>query len=167
MLKYLSFLKSSLFILVLFYGKSTFSQSNSNNTSENKYDYSGKNIVVESAIKIKGKKLKLGDQIKFQTSEPFVVDGKTIINKGTEMIGHVVKIKKPRSLGKEGNFEFVLDDFMLSDKIKLKFTNNTVEGNNMVGLVVLDCLFIGPFALLFQGTQGVIKKGEKYICYIQ
>lgn len=158
-------LSVSMICFILLSNINTYSQNSRNNTNSTQ-DYSGKFLLVKSVSKVKGKKLKEGDQIKFVTAEPFTVDGVTLVNKETSLIGHVVSVKKPRSLGREGKFEFVLDDITLSNN-KLKFINNVVEGKNMLAAVIVECLFLGPIPLLFQGTQGIIKKGAKFSCYIQ
>ncbi len=152
-----------LFTTTFFNINESFSQIIQNQT-ESKLIPSGTQIKVKSLLKVKGKKLKIGKELAFATIEPIVLNGVILANSGSQIMGRVVKIKKSRALGRQGEFEFCLEYLQLTDGTVVKFTNNiSVEGKNYLANAIIASFIVTPFMLFMHGTEGVIKKGQPFI----
>lgn len=144
--------------------KETFSQE----SKSDKLIPSGTEIKIKSINRVLTRKVKDGDELRFETNENILVGNKLIIPRGTPVYGIIKDVEKGKVLGKEGKMEIVFDFIQLSDGTKIKVTTTkNIKGKNYATSAVVGAVLLSPLWLLTTGGNAKIKEGEIFSIFVE
>lgn len=134
----------------------------------------GLEFEVELARTVSGQDMKLGDIVDFIVTQPVVVNGVTIIEKGAPARAHITTAKKAGRWGKAGKLEWAMKDVLTVDgtRVPVRFTKRTVgdsKGGTVAVAAVATTVLLGPLGLLWglkKGKPAVIAAGNRYPTFI-
>jgi hypothetical protein len=86
----------------------------------------GTKLRIALANEVSTRKSLPGDQFVATVIEPVVVDGRTVLEKGTMVLGRVTEIKGPRHSPAPASIHLVLTDIVQTDTLVPIFTNTFV-----------------------------------------
>ncbi|MGI4758458.1 MAG: PEGA domain-containing protein [Janthinobacterium lividum] len=117
----------------------------------------------------------VGQQVPFEVTEDVVVQGVTVIAKGSAAVGSVTQAEPKKRMGRGGKLDVVIDSVRLADgsKIQLSATKNTKGGGHvgaMTGAMVATSIVFFPAAPLFlfmHGKDIVIPKGTAITSFVK
>ncbi|MFN0279234.1 MAG: hypothetical protein ACKVRN_11605 [Pyrinomonadaceae bacterium] len=130
----------------------------------------GKTVVVPDGTEISAvttdtissKTAHEDDPITFKVDEDVVIDGATVIAKGTIIKGIVTAAKKSGFFGKGGQLNVRVESTTTIDGQKLKVrASKGKEGNDKTGTTVALVVLFGPLGFLKKGKNAEIKEGTK------
>ena len=130
----------------------------------------GKTIVIPDGTEISAvttdtissKTAHEDDPITFKVDEDVVIDGVTVIAKGTIIKGVVTNAKKSGFFGKGGQLNVRVESTTTVDGQKLKVrASKGKEGNDKTGTTVALVVLFGPIGFLKKGKNAEIKEGTK------
>lgn len=102
------------------------------------------------------------DPITFKVDEDVVIDGVTVIARGTIIKGIVTNAKKSGFFGKGGQLNVRLESTTTIDGQKLKVrASKGKEGSDKTGTTVALVVLFGPLGFLKKGKNAEIKEGTK------
>jgi hypothetical protein len=118
---------------------------------------------------------KVGQQIPFETTEDIVVDGQTVIPKGSQAVGSVTAAEPKRSMGRAGKLDVNIDSVRLVDgeKAQLRASKDAKGGSHtgaMTGAMVATAIVFFPAAPLFlfmKGKDISIPQGTEITAFVQ
>lgn len=134
----------------------------------------GQELEVELARTASGQDLKVGDIVDFTVTQPVIVNGAMIIEKGAPARAHITTGKKAGRWGKAGKLEWAMKDVLTVDgsRMPIRFTKRTI-GNSKGGTVavaaVATTVLLGPLGLLWglkKGKPAVIPAGNRYSVFV-
>ena len=129
---------------------------------------SGTEIKIRTLNKVLTRKIKDGDEIKFETNENVNIGNKLLIPRGTPVFGKVKDVERGKALGKEGKLEIAFDYVQLSDGTKIKISSSkSFKGKNNATSAVVGAVFLSPFWLLTTGSNANIKEGEIFSVFVE
>ena len=130
----------------------------------------GLSFEVELARNASSEELKVGDMVDFIVSQPLVVNGVTVIEKGATARATVTEGKKAGRWGKSGKLQWAMKDVTAADgqKVPLRFTQRTTgesKGGTVAVAAVATTVLLGPLGLLWgfkKGKPAIIPAGNRY-----
>lgn len=135
----------------------------------------GQEFEVELSRTASGQDLKVGDIVDFSVTQPVVVNGVTIIDKGASARAHITTGKKAGRWGKAGKLEWAMKDVLSIDgttRIPARFTKRTIgdsKGGTVAVAAVATTVLLGPLGLLWglkKGKPAIIPAGNRYTVFI-
>jgi len=111
-------------------------------------------------ITTKGKKLRVGNRARLETSEPIVVDGVTVIPAGTPAVAEITDVKNKGMWGKSGKFTARLLYMSVNGRqIRLSggFDDKGTAGG--VGAVAVSAVVFLPAGFFMTGTSAHLPAG--------
>ncbi len=117
----------------------------------------------------------VGQQVPFEVTDDVIVQGVTVIPKGSPAVGSVTQAEPKKRMGRGGKLDVVIDSVRLADgtKVQLSATKNTKGGGHvgaMTGAMVATSIVFFPAAPLFlfmHGKDIVIPKGTAITAFVQ
>jgi hypothetical protein len=125
----------------------------------------GTPINVVTAQEVTSKAAKPNDPVKFTVNEDLVVDGRVLVNKGTEAIGSVINAEKGGYLGKSGKLGIQVESTQTVDgqPLKLRAAKGREGDDKTMSTAVLSAIV--PFFLLKKGGDATITAGTAVTVY--
>lgn len=130
------------------------------------------NVIIEKNTVIIGKLVtpinskysKVGDNIVFKTDCNFVIDGITVIPKGTIGNAVVTQAQKSGYFGTGGQIAFVPKDIILKNGVHLPLTFETkkVSSAENDSNMVIGVIGLGVFACFLHGANQKFPAGTKF-----
>lgn len=116
-----------------------------------------------------------GQQVPFEVVEDVIVQGITILPKGSPAVATVTDAESKKRMGRGGKLDVNIDSARLVDgeKIQLRATKNTKGGGHtgaMTGAIVATSIVFFPAAPLFlfmHGKDITIPKGTEITAFVQ
>lgn len=116
-----------------------------------------------------------GQQVSFEVVEDVIVQGVTIIPKGSPALATVTDAESKKRMGRGGKLDVNIDSTRLTDgdKVQLRASKNTKGGGHtgaMTGAIVATSLIFFPAAPLFlfmHGKDITIPKGTEVTAFVQ
>jgi hypothetical protein len=122
----------------------------------------GTEISAVTTETISSKTAHEDDPITFKVDEDVVINGYTVIAKGTLIKGTVTNAKKSGFFGRGGQLNVRLESTTTVDNQKLKVrASKGREGDNKTGTTVALVVLFGPLGFLKKGKNAEIKEGSK------
>lgn len=110
------------------------------------------------------------DTVDFKVTDDVTVNGLLVIPTGTPAVGHVLKDKKKKRLGKSGKLEFAIDYVELSSisRIKVSATSTRQGDSKTKKDVALSVLAppLAPWLIFRKGTDATVPEGTIYGAYV-
>jgi hypothetical protein len=126
----------------------------------------GTALQISLVKDISSKDAQRGDVVEFTVDEDIVVDGQTVIRKGTIAKGSIIYAEKGGYMGKSGKLALQIDSTTTVDGETLPLrAAKGGEGESKTGTVLVMSNVIGPFALLMKGGDTTVKSGAKLTVY--
>lgn len=127
----------------------------------------GSVIRVRMLETLDSKLAKMGDIVNLEATEPFMVDGITLIEPGAKVVGKVIEATKNKSMGRKGKLDFTIDYVRAKDGQNIPLSSNIKQGgkDEVVG-VVAAAVLISPLALFIKGKSAVVEKGTEFSVYV-
>ena len=118
---------------------------------------------------------KTGQQVPFEVIEDVVVQGVTVIPKGTQALATVTDAEPKKRMGRGGKLDVNVDSTRLVDgeKVQLRAVKDTKGGGHvgaMTGAIVATSIVFFPAAplfLLMHGKDITIPKGTEVTAFVQ
>ena len=106
-------------------------------------------------------------RIEFTASEPVVVHGVTVIEKGAPAVGHVTEAQPAKGFGRKGKLNFSIDTVQSTsgENIRLR-SSKTATGSDSYGKAGVVTLLTGPFGALVKGKDIEVPAGTEFTIYI-
>lgn len=148
----------------------------------------GTPIDVEAAYTVSSIDLKPGDLLTFRVLVPIVVDGVTVIDKGSLVTGRVAQAKRAGHWGKAGRLTWTMQDVVAVDltRVPLQAQNDLPNGRNgikgtshggevatktiVLGALLAPVFPIAPLALMSgfrRGEDAVLPAGKRFVVFVQ
>jgi hypothetical protein len=126
----------------------------------------GTAISVVTAQDVTSKDAKPNDPVKFTVNEDIVVNGQTLVRKGTPAIGSVINAEKGGYLGKSGKLGIQVESTETVDgkPLKLRAAKGR-EGNDKTNSTMALSMIV-PFFLLKKGGDAKIDAGTAVTVYV-
>lgn len=108
----------------------------------------------------KGKKLRVGQRIRMETSEPLIVQGVTVVPAGSPAVGEIAEIRNKGMWGKSGHLSGRVLYMMVNGRqIRLSgaFDDKGVAGG--VGAVAISAVVFLPAGFFMTGTSAKLPMG--------
>ncbi len=134
----------------------------------------GQEFEVELSRNASGQDMKVGDIVDFSVTQPVIVDGVTIIEKGAPARAHITTAKQSGRWGKAGKLEWAMKDVMTVDgtRIPVRFTERSLgesKGGTVAVAAVATTILLGPIGLLWglkKGKPAIIPAGNRYAVFV-
>ena len=111
---------------------------------------------------LSSKTAKEDDPITFKVEEDVVLNGQTVIAKGSIIKGIVSNAKKSGFFGRGGELNVRLESGVTIDNQKIKLrASKGKEGGDKTGTTVALVVLFGPLGFLKKGKNAEIKEGTK------
>jgi len=106
-------------------------------------------------------------RIEFTASEPIVVHGVTVIEKGAPAVGHVTEAQPAKGFGRKGKLNFSIDTVQSTsgENIRLR-SSKTATGSDSYGKAGVVTILTGPFGALVKGKDIEVPAGTEFTIYI-
>lgn len=114
---------------------------------------------------------KNGDEILFDVVNDVVVNGVTVLRRGSPASGVVTQAAAAKTLGREGRLSFTINDINLRNggKVPVRAFNRT-SGENRTAEMAADMIFMpiaaAPFFLLIHGTNTTFPRGTEITAFV-
>jgi hypothetical protein len=115
----------------------------------------------------KGKKLRVGQRFKMETSEPVMVQGVTVIPVGSPVVGEITDVRNKGMWGKSGHFGArMLYATVNGRQIRLSgsFDDKGVAGG--IGAVAVSALVFLPAGFFMTGTSARVPAGSTMKAFV-
>lgn len=136
-------------------------------------------VEIELLDTISSETIRDGQQIPFRIVTPVQVDGVTVLEAGTAVIGEVRAVKTSGAWKRPGSFDLILEPIEFGDgsQVKLDFLRpkrlSTKKEKTTTALVAGPVLFyyfpVIPFVVVANSKRGQpyeIRSGERYVVYV-
>jgi hypothetical protein len=135
----------------------------------------GTAIKVRLAETISSADAKMGEQVPFEVTEDVVVQGVTVIPKGSPALATVTDAESKKRMGRGGKLNVNIDSVRLADgeKAQLRAVKDSKGGGHvgaMTGAMVATAIVFFPAAPLFlfmKGKDITIPKGTEVTAFVQ
>jgi hypothetical protein len=135
----------------------------------------GTAIKVRLAETISSADAKMGQQVPFEVTEDVVVQGVTVIPKGSPALATVTDAESKKRMGRGGKLNVNIDSVRLADgeKAQLRAVKDSKGGGHvgaMTGAMVATAIVFFPAAPLFlfmKGKDITIPKGTEVTAFVQ
>ena len=135
----------------------------------------GQQVEVELSRAATSEDLKVGDVVDFTVTQPVVVNGATIFEKGAPARATITTAKRAGHWGHAGKLEWAMKNVMAADgnRIPVRFTQRNTgdsKGGTVAVAAVATTVLLGPLGLLWglkKGKPVVIQPGNRYPVFVQ
>ena len=112
-----------------------------------------------------------GDEILFYVVNDVVVNGVTVLRRGSSATGVVTQAKASKTMGRAGKLSFTINDIQLRNggKAPVRAFNRTSGENRtgeMIGLMIQAPIVAAPFFLLIHGENTVFPRGTEITAFV-
>ncbi len=122
----------------------------------------GTELYVVTADEISSKDATEGDPVNFRIAEDVVIDGRTVIAKGTLAKGTVTSAVRSGRMGKGGKLGIRLESTYTVDRQRLKLrAAKGKKGDDKTTSVIALTMLVSVFFLLKKGHDAKIKEGTR------
>jgi len=127
----------------------------------------GTPLNVVTAQELSSKTANLGDEVVFTVDEDLVVNGKTLISKGTTAKGSVMNAEPSGYMGKSGRLGIVVQSTTTVDgqPVKLRAAKGK-EGKDKTDSTAALTILVSGLFLLRRGTDAKIPAGTRVTVYV-
>lgn len=148
----------------------------------------GTSIDIEAAYTVSSIDFRPGDYLSFRVLVPVMIDGLTLIDKGSLVTGRVVEAKRGGHWGKAGRLSWTIQDVVATDgtRIPLQAQKDVPTGRNgikgtshggevatktiLMGALLAPLFPIAPLALMSgfkRGEDAVLPEGKRFVVFVQ
>ena len=145
----------------------------------------GTAIDIESTYTVSSIDFRPGDYLSFRVLVPVMIDGVTLIDRGSLVTGRVVEAKRGGHWGKAGRLSWTIQDVVATDGTRVPLQaqkdlptgRNGIKGTSHGGEVATRTVLFGallfplsPLALMTgfkRGENAVLPEGKRFIVYVQ
>ena len=148
----------------------------------------GTQLDIEAAYTVSSIDLKPGDLLTFRVLVPIVVDGVTVIDKGSLVTARVAEARRAGHWGKAGRLTWTMQDVVAGDltRVALQGQNDLPGGRNgvkgtshggevatktiVLGALMAPVFPIAPLALMSgfkRGEDAVLPAGKRFVVFVQ
>jgi hypothetical protein len=126
----------------------------------------GTELSVETLETISSRTAVEGTALQFEVCKDLIVDGVTVIKKGSIALGCVADTQRAGRIGRKGKLNISIESTSTIDNQRIKLRAVKIqEGDDRIGAAIVTSIVFGPFGLLKRGTNAVIKKGTRFQVY--
>src|SRR5258708_6236434 len=148
----------------------------------------GTPLDIEATYTVSSIDFQPGDYLSFRVLVPVMIDGVTLIDKGSLVTGRVVEAKRGGHWGKAGRLSWTIQDVVAVDGTRvplqaqkdLRAGRNGIKGTShggevatktvLMGVLLAPVFPIAPLALMSgfkRGEDAVLPQGKRFIVYVQ
>lgn len=135
----------------------------------------GTAVKLRLAETVSSENAKVGQQVPFEVTDDVVVQGVTVIPKGTQALATVTEAESKKRMGRGGKLNVNIDSTRLVDgeKVQLRAVRDAKGGGHvgaMTGAMVATSIVFFPAAPLFlfmKGKDITIPKGTEITAFVQ
>jgi hypothetical protein len=148
----------------------------------------GTPIDIEAIYTVSSIDFRPGDYLSFRVLVPVMIDGVTLIDKGSLVTGRVVEAKRGGHWGKAGRLSWTIQDVVATDgtRIPLQAQKDMPTGRNgikgtshggevatktiLMGALLAPLFPIAPLALMSgfkRGEDAVLPQGKRFVVFVQ
>jgi hypothetical protein len=148
----------------------------------------GTPIDIESTYTVSSIDFRPGDYLSFRVLVPVMIEGVTLIDKGSLVTGRVVEAKRGGHWGKAGRLSWTIQDVVATDgtRVPLQAQKDLPTGRNgikgtshggevatktvLMGALLAPLFPIAPLALLSgfkRGEDAVLPQGKRFVVFVQ
>jgi len=148
----------------------------------------GTPIDIEATYTVSSIDFRPGDYLSFRVLVPVMIDGVTLIDKGSLVTGRVVEAKRGGHWGKAGRLSWTIQDVVAIDgtRVPLQAQKDLPAGRNgikgtshggevatktvLMGVLLAPVFPIAPLALMSgfkRGEDAVLPQGKRFVVFVQ
>ena len=145
----------------------------------------GTSLDIEATYTVSSIDFRPGDYLSFRVLVPVMIDGVTLIDKGSLVTGRVVEAKRGGHWGKAGRLSWTIQDVVAIDGTRVPLQaqkdlpagRNGIKGTSHGGEVATRTVLFGallfplsPLALMSgfkRGENAVLPEGKRFLVYVQ
>jgi hypothetical protein len=148
----------------------------------------GIRLDIEATYTVSSIDFRPGDYLSFRVLVPVMIDGITLIDKGSLVTGRVVEAKRGGHWGKAGRLSWTIQDVVAIDgtRVPLQAQKDLPTGRNgikgtshggevatktvLIGVLLAPVFPIAPLALMSgfkRGEDAVLPQGKRFVVYVQ
>ncbi len=148
----------------------------------------GTSLDIEATYTVSSIDFRPGDYLSFRVLVPVMIDGVTLIDKGSLVTGRVVEAKRGGHWGKAGRLSWTIQDVVAIDgtRVPLQAQKDLPAGRNgikgtshagevatktvLMGVLLAPVFPIAPLALMSgfkRGEDAVLPQGKRFVVYVQ
>jgi hypothetical protein len=145
----------------------------------------GTPIDIEATYTVSSIDFRPGDYLSFRVLVSVMIDGVTLIDKGSLVTGRVVEAKRGGHWGKAGRLSWTIQDVVAADGTRVPLQaqkdlptgRNGIKGTSHGGEVATRTVLFGallfplsPLALMTgfkRGENAVLPEGKRFVVYVQ
>ena len=148
----------------------------------------GTSFDIEATYTVSSIDFRPGDYLSFRVLVPVMIDGITLIDKGSLVTGRVVEAKRGGHWGKAGRLSWTIQDVVAIDgtRVPLQAQKDLPAGRNgikgtshagevatktvLMGVLLAPVFPIAPLALMSgfkRGEDAVLPQGKRFVVYVQ
>ena len=145
----------------------------------------GTPLDIEATYTVSSIDFRPGDYLSFRVLVPIIIDGVTLIDKGSLVTGRVVEAKRGGHWGKAGRLSWTIQDVVAIDGTRVPLQaqkdlptgRNGIKGTSHGGEVATRTVLFGallfplsPLALMTgfkRGENAVLPQGKRFVVYVQ
>ena len=126
----------------------------------------GTEVRLRMADKLSSANATEGQRFNLEVEDDVVVNGQTVVPRGTKAVGTVMSAKKKGFMGKGGELNVMLDYMLVNDeRVRLR-SAAAREGNDKVGATVALTVLFGPLGLLKRGHDVEMNPGTMITAFV-
>jgi hypothetical protein len=148
----------------------------------------GTPLDIESTYTVSSVDFRPGDYLSFRVLVPVMIDGVTLIERGSLVTGRVVEAKRGGHWGKAGRLSWTIQDVVATDgtRVPLQAQKDLPAGRNgikgtshggevatktvLMGVLLAPVFPIAPLALMSgfkRGEDAVLPQGKRFVVFVQ
>jgi len=148
----------------------------------------GIRLDIEATYTVSSIDFRPGDYLSFRVLVPVMIDGVTLIDKGSLVTGRVVEAKRGGHWGKAGRLSWTIQDVVAIDgtRVPLQAQKDLPTGRNgikgtshggevatktvLMGVLLAPVFPLAPLALMSgfrRGEDAVLPQGKRFVVYVQ
>ena len=145
----------------------------------------GTPLDIEATYTVSSIDFRPGDYLSFRVLVPVMIDGVTLIDKGSLVTGRVVEAKRGGHWGKAGRLSWTIQDVVAVDGTRVPLQaqkdlptgRNGIKGTSHGGEVATKTILFGalifplsPLALMGgfkRGEDAVLPEGKRFVVFVQ
>ena len=148
----------------------------------------GIRLDIEATYTVSSIDFRPGDYLSFRVLVPVMIDGVTLIDKGSLVTGRVVEAKRGGHWGKAGRLSWTIQDVVAIDgtRVRLQAQKDLPTGRNgiygtshggavatktvLMGVLLAPVFPLAPLALMSgfrRGEDAVLPQGKRFVVFVQ
>ena len=148
----------------------------------------GTSLDIEATYTVSSIDFRPGDYLSFRVLVPVMIDGITLIDRGSLVTGRVVESKRGGHWGKAGRLSWTIQDVVAIDgtRVPLQAQKDLPTGRNgikgtshggevatktvLMGVLLAPVFPIAPLALMSgfkRGEDAVLPQGKRFVVFVQ